>query len=157
MDRIVPMEEQYAGQIATWTYDGEYGIYDFANDEEALNELMDGSYYACIAEDGELKGYYCYGESAKIRTAKPDAYKEGPVDIGLGLRPDLCGQGLGRKFVRAGIAFAETKFNKTQIRLAVATFNKRAIRAYEGVGFQRIKTLQQEKTGRPFYMMVCVL
>lgn len=157
MDTIIPMEKQYANQIATWKYEGEYGIYDFMGDDSAIDELMDGTYYACIGEDGALKGYYCYGKSAQIKTTKADAYKMGAIDIGLGLRPDLCGKGQGRKFVRAGIAFAETKFNATQVRLSVASFNKRAIRTYQSVGFQRIKTLHQQKTDRLFYMMVCVL
>jgi hypothetical protein len=40
-------------------------------------------------------------------------------------------------FVRAGIAFAQEAFRPTQIVLAVATFNRRAITVYERRGSRR--------------------
>lgn len=68
------------------------------------------------------------------------AYKrinEETVEIGLGLRPDLTGKGIGLAFVRAGVAFAQTRFSVKRVSLRVATFNQRAIRVYERAGFVR--------------------
>jgi ribosomal-protein-alanine N-acetyltransferase len=58
------------------------------------------------------------------------------VVIGLGLRPDCTGKGLGQAFVEAGLEYAKQKFDPATFRLSVATFNRRAIRVYEKVGFK---------------------
>lgn len=58
------------------------------------------------------------------------------VEIGLGLRPDLTGKGLGRTFLEAGSEYAVTRFGATELALAVAAFNRRAITVYERAGFQ---------------------
>lgn len=62
------------------------------------------------------------------------------IDIGLGLRPDLTGKGLGLAFVEAGLAFARKRFAP---RLFVLSFNKRAIRIYERAGFTRVREFMQ--------------
>ena len=61
---------------------------------------------------------------------------EDVIDIGLGMKPDLTGKGMGRTFFQAGIAFAVEKFKPKTFRLSVATFNKRAITLYKNIGFQ---------------------
>ncbi len=35
----------------------------------------------------------------------------GTVDIGLGMRPDITGNGFGLQFVNAGLAFSEEKYD----------------------------------------------
>ena len=62
------------------------------------------------------------------------------LDIGLGLRPDLTGRGLGHDFVTFGLDFARSAFAPPAFRLLVATFNRRAIRVYEKVGFRPVRT-----------------
>ena len=59
------------------------------------------------------------------------------MEIGLGLRPDLTGRGLGLDFFRAGVEFARERFRPALIVLNVAAFNERAIAVYERAGFVR--------------------
>ena len=59
------------------------------------------------------------------------------VEIGLGLRPDLTGQGLGLQFFLEGVAFARDRFPGRRVTLNVAAFNERAITVYERAGFRR--------------------
>jgi [ribosomal protein S18]-alanine N-acetyltransferase len=52
------------------------------------------------------------------------------LDYGLGLRPDLTGQGLGLEFFRAGLAFARERYEPQCVYLHVAEFNERARPVY---------------------------
>jgi ribosomal-protein-alanine N-acetyltransferase len=67
--------------------------------------------------------------------------------VGLGLRPDLTGKGLGHGFLVARLEFARRSFPPEVFRLAVATFNERAIKVYEGVGFVQGWIYRHETNG----------
>ncbi|MFB5191416.1 GNAT family N-acetyltransferase [Alicyclobacillus fastidiosus] len=51
------------------------------------------------------------------------------------MSPDLTGQGMGRAFVGAVLAEVGRRLGSVRSRLTVATFNARAIRVYEQLGF----------------------
>jgi ribosomal-protein-alanine N-acetyltransferase len=127
--KFKPMDERYAQAIANWHYEGVYALYDVDRDAEDLEELMDPrswreKYWAVVDEGGELVGFFCY---EKVDEA---------LVVGLGLRPDHTGKGLGQAFVEAGLEHARKMFDPATFRLSVATFNQRAIRVYEKAGFQ---------------------
>ena len=98
---IVPMTHELAAQVAAWRYPAEYAVYNWQEDEP-LDELLDGSSYGLLNRKGELVGFYQFGEHARIPTREPEPYGQGPLDVGLGLRPDLCGLGFGPSFLVAG-------------------------------------------------------
>ena len=80
----------------------------------------------------------------------------GPVaEIGLGLRPDLTGRGLGESFLRACLHFASAVLGAQSYTLAVAAFNRRAITVYERAGFQEVERFQHFTNGarHPFIRM----
>ena len=80
-------------------------------------------------EHGDTIGFYYFEERP------PD------LDYGLGLRPDLTGQGLGLEFFLAGLAFAHERYRPERVRLHVAAFNERARRVYERAGLpHRLRT-----------------
>ena len=147
---IAPMTPEHAREIAAWAYPGEYALYDFSPEEEA--ELLNGEYYCALDEGGALVGFFCYGASARI-PADGDAYARDALDFGLGMRPDLCGLGGGAAFVRAGLAYAREALGVDRFRLAVASFNQRAARAYEKAGFRRVSAVRHLGTGMEFWMM----
>jgi ribosomal-protein-alanine N-acetyltransferase len=62
---------------------------------------------------------------------------QGCVEIGLGLRPDLTGRGLGPDYIGAAMAFARERWSPITFVLDVFPWNERAIRAYERAGFER--------------------
>ena len=80
------------------------------------------------AESGELVGFL---------ELDGDRGPGACVEIGLGLRPDLTGRGLGPAFVGAAMAFARERWHPTTFALDVFPWNERAIRAYERAGFER--------------------
>jgi RimJ/RimL family protein N-acetyltransferase len=104
----------------TWRYQPPYDFYD-GEDEPVLNPER---FFEALDEHGALVGFYYFErKSADV------------LEVGLGLRPDLTGQGLGLEFVRAGVEFARKQFAPELIILNVAAFNERAIKVYERAGF----------------------
>ena len=138
------MTEEDARTIQSWHYEEPYSIYDMNGDEEpnAFAEMLDrrSPYYAVCDEQNTLVGFYCYGTSAHVDgDMEPGLFVEDRmVTIGLGLRPDIAGHGLGLTFVNAGLDFARETFAPKRFRLYVFVWNERAIRVYERVGFQPI-------------------
>lgn len=124
---ITPMSIDYAIQITGWTYENEYSIYNFHQNDDTVRELMNGEYYVCLDQYNDLSGYFCFGKSAQIPAIEKEVYNPRILDIGLGMKPILCGKGYGYSFVKSGLNFAQENFNSKQIRLTVAEFNTRAI------------------------------
>jgi len=142
------MDEVDAHTIQTWHYEGQYAVYDVtADSEDHLSEMLDrrSPYYAVRDEQGELVGFFCFGTSAlPYDSGQTGLYSESrTLAIGLGLRPDLTGKGLGLAFVNAGLIFAKDQFTPTSFHLFVLSFNKRAIRVYERAGFKHVYTFVQ--------------
>ncbi len=122
-----PLTEEDARIMIDWRYEGRAAFYDLAPEDfaEILEELT--SYRAATDEAGaQVPG----GRDAGLYP--PDA-----LDVGLGLRPDLVGQGLGTRFVVTGLADARGCLvpPPRRFRLSVAVWNERAIRAYARAGF----------------------
>jgi RimJ/RimL family protein N-acetyltransferase len=137
--KIREMVMKDAQQIAEWKYDEPYSLYSMDGSQETIDEFMGGTYYSVYNENSALIGYFCYGETAQVPGGRINNLYGGDstIDIGLGLRPDLTGKGIGLEFLNEGINFAASKFNPSCIRLTVATFNERAIKVYEKAGFIR--------------------
>ena len=137
-----PMDEAGARTIQAWRYEDPYSVYNWGDDDGGIAELLDrrSPYYAVQDDKGELIGFFCFGSSAQVwDSGKPHLYSENnTITVGLGMRPDLAGKGLGLAFVNAGLAFAKEQFKPDYFRLFVLTFNERAIKVYERAGFQRL-------------------
>ncbi len=142
-----PMNEADAHTIKTWRYEGPYAVYNIDNDPNSLAELLDqrSPYYAVRNEQGELIGFFVFGTSAQVgNVGIPGLYSENnTITIGLGMRPDLTGKGLGLAFVNAGLDFAREQFKPDYFRLFVLAFNEHAIRVYERAGFQHVRVFVQ--------------
>jgi [ribosomal protein S18]-alanine N-acetyltransferase len=135
--RFTPMTESAAQAIVTWLYAKPYDIYnvDLEERESTVRGLLDpvNRYFAAWLLE-ELAGFACFGPDARVPGG--DYIDECIVDVGLGLRPDLTGKGIGLPFVNAIVAFATKEDRPQKLRLTVAVFNQRAIRVYERAGFR---------------------
>jgi ribosomal-protein-alanine N-acetyltransferase len=138
---FAPMDEANARIIQSWTYEVPYNIYN-RTAEDDISELLDrrSPHYVVKDDQGELIGFFAYGSSALVwDSGEPHLFSENnTIAIGLGMRPDSTGKGLGLAFVNAGLDFAREQFKPDYFRLFVMTFNQRAIRVYEHAGFQRV-------------------
>jgi len=137
---FTPMTDDHATAIVTWHYDGVYSFYDLEQDREDLEEFLHSQnrgdkYFAVLNEEGDLVGFFSFSREDKA------------IVIGLGLRPDHTGKGLGLEFVQAGLEFARERFAPSIFCLIVAMFNQRAIRVYEKAGFRHDKVFIHETNG----------
>ncbi|GKX29822.1 N-acetyltransferase [Vallitalea longa] len=143
---IVNMNREYAAVISKWIYEEPYNIYSGDGSNEYIEELLDGSYYAVLDMNNELIGFYCFGNAAQVPAGNEyDVYSNKDlIDIGLGLRPDLCGKSKGYDFLSRELTYAQKKFDNNDFRLTVAEFNKRAINLYERAGFSKVTAFVRE-------------
>ncbi|MCC2248479.1 GNAT family N-acetyltransferase [Virgibacillus sp. AGTR] len=136
-----PMTQEQAEIIAyEWHYDGEYRFYNMEEDQEDLQEFLNperrqGSHFIVHDEKNELVGFFTYHCG------------DHKVEIGLGMKPELTGLGLGLSFLQAGIQFAEKKYICQRLTLSVASFNQRAIKVYKKAGFQTVESFTQHTNG----------
>jgi len=154
---LKPITRDDALAISRWRYDGPYSIYD--GDPTSVDSLLEPRffYHSVYDERGDLAGYFCFGEDARVSAGRRlGLYEIEPaLDVGLGMRPDLTGRGLGEEFVHAGLRFACEAYSPQAFRLTVATFNRRAIRVYERAGFETVETFgaRTRDGGREWLLM----
>ena len=158
---FAPINEADIIEMQSWHFSEPYTMYDLPNDLESVRlEMLDplSPYYAVRDEESQLVGYFCFGTASEpwnheVSALYSDSEKR-ILTIGLGMRPDLTGQGLGAAFIDAGLAFARAHFQPDMFNLYVLDFNQRAIRAYERAGFMRVRTFSRQNTsGIQFLVM----
>ena len=126
-----PMTSGDVEAMRDWHYPAPYEVYDDDADdiEQLLTEIGSKDRWFAVVDlqSDDLVGFFEF---------KPaDDAQE--LEIGLGLRPDLTGIGLGAAFVEAGLVFARTRLSPVTFVLDVFPWNERAIKAYERAGFVR--------------------
>ncbi len=142
-----PIERPDAEEISRWRYPEPYATYD-GNSSSVLG-LLDPryNYHVVTDADGDLVGYFCFGADATVPAGRRlGLYGDDALDVGLGMRPDLTGRGLGPDFVSAGLRFAKQRFSPPAFRLTVAAFNRRAIKVYETAGFEVVRSFGDRGT-----------
>jgi len=120
--------------IAGWRYDDRWAVYD--SDGPLDPEL---GYWAVVEgsrENERLVGFGCLGEDARV-PGLPEA--DGVLDVGVGMRPDLVGQGRGPEFATTVLDFAHAR-GATRLRAVVQDWNIRSLRLVERLGFVRVGT-----------------
>ena len=135
--RIDALTEQHAKEIADWRYEFPYEWYDTAADPRRIelfaNPARRDGLRAVVDDDGELIGFFNFvRESDEVR-------------VGLGIRPDLTGQGLGARFIEAGLRYATDEWSPKRFRLWVAWWNERALRAYRRAGFEEVANPEEKR------------
>jgi len=147
---VASLSPEHAADICTWRYPPPYDCYDmtdaqpdtFLAPETGMHALLDGH---------QLIGYRSFGRDGQVPGW---AYDEAALDTGGGLRPDLVGQGLGRQAISAGLEFGRKRFGPPAFRMTVASFNTRALRVVESLGFERVGRFDAATDGRSFEVLV---
>jgi ribosomal-protein-alanine N-acetyltransferase len=149
-----PMDNARASALLTWRYESPYDLYNLnPDDEEAKGSFLDprNDYHAILDDRGNLVAFCCFGLDARV----PGGDYECPaLDIGLGVRPDLTGQGNGHRYVESVLGFARRRFAPATFRVTIAGFNQRALRVWERAGFRPVQRFEREPDGRAFVVLV---
>lgn len=120
-----------------WKYDGEYSFYDMTADLEDYEEFVDealrnrNDHYEALI-DNELVGFFCVIQD------------NSSIELGLGLKPNYCGKGMGSKFLNCILDFVNEHYEFNKIIMKVAVFNQRAIKVYRSCGFKDFEVVKQK-------------
>ena len=157
--RIVPRRQRHEEAISRWRYEGVYAFYNCSEPFRAEDpeRLVGEDSFVWLGPGGEILGHVSYGPDGQIPTVEEYGYPADALDVGLGLRPDLCGQGLGTEFVQMCLRFAWERYGAVRFRLSVAAFNQRAVGAYQKAGFSVEREVTNSFFHNKFYIMTGVL
>jgi ribosomal-protein-alanine N-acetyltransferase len=136
---ITPMETDDARAITEWNYPTPYNIYGWMpwSQMEALGiefgdpTIREQQYASVRNVQGELCGFAQFFPL------------EGVTRLGISMRPNLCGQGLGKYLVQSIVREATRRKPEDEIDLEVLTWNKRAIQTYLKAGFEITDTYER--------------
>lgn len=135
----VTMTEEHAAEITSWSYPPPYNIYGWLPWEQMQMlgiefgdpDIRKQQYVSVLDQQQRLWGF---GQLFPMHEV---------TRLGLGMRPDWCGQGMGKAFVKAIVDEAIRRRPADEIDLEVLAWNERAIRAYEKSGFRMTDTYER--------------
>lgn len=148
--RIAPLTREHAVDVCTWRYPAPYDCYDMTGaDPDQLLDPRSG--FHALLDGDELVGFRSFGADGRVPGWE---YDDRALDTGGGLRPRLTGRGLGRDAIATGLAFGREHFAPAAFRVTVASFNARALRVVEDLGFARVGRFDATTDGRSFEVLV---
>ncbi len=124
------LNESMAKEVCKWRYQGLYSIYNLSDWEVVVSncwalasESERDEFFLSICKEEDLIGF------GRIHCS------DNKVMLGIGLKPEVCGEGYGYKAMSLLIKEAKKRHPNTEIGLEVRRFNERAKKCYESVGF----------------------
>ncbi|MCA1055820.1 GNAT family N-acetyltransferase [Rossellomorea aquimaris] len=128
-----PLNQETLKEIDSWNYGG------------FVEEVLMNPYFDSFSKTGKFIGPGgCDGFAAAVDHETVGLFEfnqhGSTLEIGLALRPDLIGKGLGVEYVQQGIAFGVQHYHEkiSKITLSVDAHNKAALRVYEKTGFRKV-------------------
>lgn len=135
---IKPLQIPEAKAILTWRYPPPYDFYNMSSGSTGSFFSPESPYFSVIDERGELIGFLSIGVESRVPGGD---YSQPAVDIGIGLRPDQTGRGLGRmviqQFIEEVIVPGEYP---PLLRATIAAFNQRSLKTFLSLGFEETGT-----------------
>ncbi len=157
--KISPITRRAALIMVNWRYPPPYHIYHMSSDDPAdaaaaVAYLLNPAYhfYEMTLPQEDVVGFCSFGADGKVPGGD---YSQSALDIGMGLRPDLTGKGLGAIFVQAVVQVGVELFQPNLLRVTIATFNERAQKVWRRHGFQPVQSFVHDETKRPFTIFTC--
>ena len=150
---FLPMDLEGARAIFTWRYEAPYSLYNIIVSADKIETELayfadpQNRYYRILDRQGTLIGHCCFGAEGKVPGGD---YSLDALDLGIGIRPDLTGQGQGHQLIAAMLDFARETFQPGHFRATIAAFNQRSQRAFIKAGFAQTGDFTRPRDGRVF-------
>jgi [ribosomal protein S18]-alanine N-acetyltransferase len=122
-----PLTAEHGEVMAQWRYPGPWAVYDLTGPLDPAQ-----GFWSVLDENGEVAGFACFGLEARVPGVLE---RPGVLDVGVGLRPELTGQGRGREFAEAVLAHGQAVSGIGRLRAVVQEWNARSRRLLAGLGF----------------------
>ena len=150
-----PLELPKALAILNWRYPAPYDVYNSnpAQRQPDLDELLNpqNAFFAILNHEGELEGFCSFGADGQVSGGD---YRTPALDMGMGMRPDLVGQGNGRYYAHAVARYGSHHYSTNRLRVTIATFNQRAQRVWTSLGFEPAETFVKTNSDQTFVVLV---
>jgi RimJ/RimL family protein N-acetyltransferase len=124
---VRPLTPEQGEEMARWAYPGPWAVYDVTGPIDPAE-----GFWAVVDDSGEVAGFACFGVEARVPGL---AERAGVLDVGVGMRPELTGQGLGPEFARAVLEHGREVSGASRLRAVVQDWNERSRRLLLGLGF----------------------
>lgn len=128
-----PLTAAHGEAMAQWRYPGPWAVYDVTGPLDPAE-----GFWSVLDEDGEVAGYACFGVEARVPGL---GESPGVLDVGVGMRPELTGQGRGRAFAEAVLAHGRDVARTRRLRAVVQEWNARSRALLTGLGFEQTASL----------------
>lgn len=155
---VYPLRSKDAEAILSWRYPSPYDVYNFdpANATTDLCYLLDtvNNFHAMLDAEGTLVGFCSFGADGQVPGGD---YSAKALDIGMGIRPDLTGQGFGAAYARVVVAHGVERYGFSRARVTIASFNLRACKVWEKLGFTPVSEFVHAGSGRRFVILMLEL
>lgn len=137
--------------LARWRYDAPYDVYDVKADAMQAGLSDPASTFRAITSSEGLVGFCSYGRDGQMPGGD---YTEPATDIGIGIRPDLVGQGNAQTYLTLVIDEASRMAPTEPLRVTIAGFNARSIRAWTRQGFTETGQFTCAGSNLPFIVLM---
>lgn len=118
---VRPMTVGDAMRVGEWRYRDEWSVYDIESPDVVLDEL--DLYWAVTdAADDSLVGFVCIGAAARVPGLDADPSL---IDVGVGMNPDLVGQGRGSEFGGGALEHLARRHPGRPLRAVIQAWNVR--------------------------------
>lgn len=145
------LQEEDKKQICRWKYEGQYAVYDLPPYEEMRSGKLG------FANPSREQNYLAFFEKEMLVGFVNILEEDREVFIGIGVNPELCGRGYGRRILQHAYRISKERYPDKPLYLEVRTWNKRAVRCYQSAGFQIDGEAFEQTTGIGkglFYRMI---
>jgi len=123
-----PLTVEHGEAMAGWSYPGPWAVYDVTGPIDPAE-----GFWVVLDDTGDVAGYACFGVEARVPGLEE---RPGVLDVGVGMRPDLTGQGLGRDFASAVLDHGRTVSGTARLRAVVQDWNGRGRHLLAALGFE---------------------
>jgi RimJ/RimL family protein N-acetyltransferase len=148
--QISPLKEELADLIVRWRYLPPYQVYDLSPADK--EPLLDPAYryHQVLDGSGNLIGYCCFGEDARVPGGVYPGEESEYLDVGVGMHPSLVGRGKGAAFVGEILEYARDRYQPAVFRVTIADFNQRSLKTFRKLGFKDSHHFKRKPDGMPF-------